>query len=157
MEGYWCKEWEQGRRFLVKIDPGRAVVERLQAFARQHNLYSGLVLSAVGSVQNARFRGIKTGARLPITPPRMHVHEEEGPLELVGLNGNFFLDEQGDIDIHLHIMVGKSSGEVLGGHLFDATVFATCELVVVEVLAEGIERHQSRRGGIPTLYIEEDN
>jgi len=157
MEGYWCKEWEQGRRFLVKIDPGRAVVERLQAFARHHKLHSGLVLSAVGSVQNARFRGIKTGARLPITPPRMHVHEEEGPLELVGLNGNFFLDEQGDIDIHLHIMVGKSSGEVLGGHLFDATVFATCELVVVEVIAEGIERHQSRRGGIPTLYIEEDN
>ena len=157
MEGYWCKEWQQGRRFLLKIDPGEALMDRLAAFARKHDLHSGLVLSAVGSVKNARFRGIKAGARLPITPPRMHIHEEEGPLELLGLDGNFLHDEQGDIDIHLHIIVGKSSGAVLGGHLFEATVFATCELVIMEIIAEGIERHQSRRGGIPTLYIEEEN
>ena len=85
-----------------------------------------MIISAVGSVKNVRFRGIKAGAKLPITEPRMHLHEVEGPLELLGLEGNLLPGEAGVIDCHLHILLGKSSGEVLGGHLYDAEVFATC-------------------------------
>jgi predicted DNA-binding protein with PD1-like motif len=154
MEGLWFKEVEQGRRFVIKIAPGESVATRLVEFAHAAGVRHAVVVSAVGSLSDVRFRGIKTGARLPITPPRVHLHEVEGPLELLALTGNIFPDDKGDIDCHLHIMGGKSSGEVLGGHMLDARVFATCEIVLTEILAEGLERHLSKTGGVATVFID---
>ncbi len=156
MAGLWFTECEQGRRFIIKISPGESLQERLTEFAHSSNVKYAVIVSAVGSVQNVKFRGIKSGAKLPITPPRMHVHEVEGPLELLGLAGNIFPDEQGKADCHLHIVASKSSGEVLGGHLFDAQVFATCEIVLSEIEAAGVERHLSKTGGVPTVYINQE-
>jgi uncharacterized protein len=154
MDGLWFKEVEQGWRFVIKIAPGESLQQRLAEFARAAAVKHAVVVSAVGSVQDVKFRGIKTGAKLPITAPRVHLHEAQGPLELLGLSGNIFPDERGEIDCHLHVLAGKSSGEVLGGHLFDARVFATCEIVLTEILAEGLERHLSKTGGIPTVFID---
>lgn len=156
MNGLWYKEYAQGRRFVIKVSPGERVIAQLLKFAGETGVRNAVIVSAVGSLQNVRFRGIKTGARLPITPPRMQVHEVEGPLELLGLEGNLFPDERGEIDCHLHTMLGKSSGEVIGGHLFDAEVFASCEILLTEVLVEGIERHASKSGGVPTIFISEE-
>jgi predicted DNA-binding protein with PD1-like motif len=157
MEGLWYKEWQPGRRFVLKIRPGEFLADRLRAFARETGVKNAVILSAVGSVKNARLRGIKAGAKLPITEPRMHVHQVEGPLELLGLEGNFAPDPHGEVDCHLHALVGKSSGEVIGGHLFDAEVFATCEVMLGEVIAEGIERHASKSGGVPTIFIDKED
>jgi predicted DNA-binding protein with PD1-like motif len=156
MEGYWYKEWAQGRRFVIKISPGQTIRGRLQDFARAAGVSNAVIVSAVGSVKNISYRGIKAGARLPITAPRMHRHQADGPLELLGLEGNLIVDEAGTVDSHLHILAGKSSGEVVGGHLFDAEVFATCEILLTEMLVEGIERHPSRSGGVPTIFIDKE-
>jgi uncharacterized protein len=156
MEGLWFREVEQGRRFILKISPGEGLRQRLVEFAQAVGLRHAVVVSAVGSVQDLSFRGIKTGARLPITAPRMHLHEVAGPLELLGLSGNLMPDAQGAIDCHLHVIAARSSGDVLGGHLFDAKVFATCELVLSELHAEGVERHLSRTGGVPTVFIPDE-
>ena len=154
MSGIWYKEYQQGRRFILKIRPGERLGEQLVQFANETGLKNAVIISAVGSLKNVRFRGIKTGAKRPITEPRMQVHEVEGPLELCGLEGNLFPDETGSVDCHLHVLVAKSSGEVLGGHLFDAEVFASCEIILTEVLVEGIERHASKSGGVSTIYID---
>ena len=156
MNGLWYKEYEQGRRFVIKLSPGERLIGRLTEFAHAAGLKNAVIVSAVGSMQNVRFRGIKTGAKLPITPPRMQLHEVEGPLELLGLEGNLFPDEQGEVDCHLHILLGKSSGELIGGHLFDAEVFASCEILLTEVLVAGIERQASKTGGVPTIFISEE-
>jgi predicted DNA-binding protein with PD1-like motif len=155
MDGYWYKQVEQGRRFVLKISPGEPLQQRLLEFARAVELKHAVVVSAVGSIQDLKFRGIKAGAKLPITPPRMHLHEVTGPLELLALTGNILPNEQGALDCHLHVMASRSSGDVLGGHLFDARVFATCEVVLSELTAEGLERHLSRSGGVHTVFIEE--
>ncbi|KAA0257130.1 DNA-binding protein [Deferribacter autotrophicus] len=155
MEGMWYKECSQGRRFIIKISPKESIVKKLIEFATEVKIKNAVVVSAVGSVKDVVFRGIKTGAKLPITEPRMHIHRVEGPLELLGLEGNIFPTEDDKVDCHLHILVAKSSGEVLGGHLFDAEVFATCEVVVTEILASGVERYRSKSGGVKTIFIEE--
>ena len=59
------------------------------------------------------------------------------------------------MDAHLHIFAAKSSGEVVGGHLIDAEVFATCEIVLSEYIVEGVERQHSTRGGVDTLFFED--
>ena len=152
MEGLWYKECRQGRRFIIKITPGESLTDKILQFAYKENVHNAVILSAVGSVKHVRLRGIKNGAKLPITPARINVHELEGPLELLSLVGNIFPREDVLLDCHLHIMVGKSSGEVIGGHLFEAKVYATCEIILTELEVEGIERHVSA-SGISTYYI----
>lgn len=155
MEGLWYKECSKGRRFIIKITPGESLTTRLLQFAHVADVRYAMIVSALGSVKNVRLRGIKTGAKLPITPPRVTIHEIEGPLELLGLQGNIVPGESDLLDCHFHIMMSKSSGEVVGGHLYDAEVFATCEIVLTELDVEGVERHVSKVGGIPTIYIDE--
>jgi predicted DNA-binding protein with PD1-like motif len=154
MEGLWFQEVEQGRRFVITIAPGESLPRRLVDFAHAAGVRHAVVVSAVGSVRDVRFRGIKTGAKLPLTLPRIHLHDVEGPLELLALTGNVFPGEAGAIDCHLHVLAGKSSGEVLGGHLLDAGVFATCEIVLTEIRAEGLERHLPKTVGIATGSVD---
>ena len=156
MIGGWYKEWQQGRRFIIKVKPGEKIRERLIAFAKETGIKNAVIVSAVGSVVDIHFRGIKTGAKRPITVPRTHQHHAKGPLELLGLEGNLIPNESGEVDSHLHIMLAKSSGEVIGGHMFEAEVFASCEILLTEILVEGVERHASKSGGIPTIFIDEE-
>ena len=155
-KGYWYKEYTQGRRFILKILPGESLVNCLKQFILKENVHYAVILSAIGSVKNVRLNDIKSGAKLPITSARLIPHELEGPLELLGLTGNIVPSENDDLDCHLHIMAGKSSGDVVGGHMYDAEVFATCEIVLTELVVEGIERHLSKSGGTPTIFFAEE-
>ncbi len=150
------RECRDGRRFMLRVPPGTKLMEQLQAFAKEVGLRHGVVVSAIGSVRQVRFTDIQAGAHLPITEPRMPLHEVEGPLDLVGLDGNFVPRKDGEIDAHLHILGSKSSGEVVGGHLVEAEVFATCEMVIAEYFAKGVGRQRSQKGGIDTLFFEDD-
>lgn len=149
------REIQQGRRFMIRVLPGTKLVDELLQFARMVNLHHGAIVSAVGSVRNVDFSDIQAGARLPITEPRMPVHHVEGPLDLLGLEGNLVPDEDGRVNPHLHIFAAKSSGEAIGGHLLEAEVFATCEIILGEYIVDGVERQHSTRGGVDTLFFED--
>ena len=153
---YWYKEYSQGRRFFLKILPGQGLMANIKNLVIQEKIKSAVILSAIGSIRNVRINGIKSGAKLPITPARLTPHELEGPLELLGLSGNIVPGTDGQPDCHLHIMAGKASGDVVGGQLDDAEVFATCEIVLVEVVLDGVERHKSKSGGTSTIYFAEE-
>lgn len=155
-KGFWYKEYTQGRRFIVKILPGESLVTCIKQFIVKENIHYAVILSAIGSVKNVRLNDIKSGAKLPITSARLIPHEIEGPLELLGLTGNIVPTETDDLDCHLHIMASKSTGDVVGGHMQDAEVFATCEIVLTELVVEGIERHLSKSGGTPTIFFTEE-
>ena len=149
------REVRQGRRFMIRVLPGTKLVDELLQFARMVNLHHGAIVSAVGSVRNVEFSDIQAGARLPITEPRMPVHRVDGPLDLLGLEGNLVPDESDQVNPHLHIFAAKSSGEAIGGHLLEAEVFATCEIILGEYIVEGVERQHSTRGGVDTLFFED--
>ena len=151
--GVWYKEYRQGRRFLIKIRPGESLVQNIKQIAVQEEIHNALILSAIGSVKNVHLNDIKSCAKLPITPARLTFHELEGPLELLSLTGNIVPAESGQANCHLHIMASKSSGDVVGGHLQDAEVFATCEIVLVELMLDGIERHLCETGGTSTIFF----
>ena len=157
MKGGWFKACDSGRRFILKINQGEDIHERLRAFASEADVKNGIIISAVGSVYDVEFRGIKSGAKLPLTPARTSTHMQAGPLELLSLTGNIFPDEKNETDVHMHITVSKSSGEVLGGHLYGAKVFASCEVQVSEIIVTGVERHLSKSAGTSTIYIEGEN
>ena len=155
-KGFWHKEYMQGRRFIIKILPGESLVGCLSQFIGREKIQYAVILSAIGSVKNVRLNDIKSGAKLPITSARLIAHEIEGPLELLNISGNIVPGESSKLDCHLHITASKASGDVVGGHLADAEVFATCEIVLTELVVDGIQRHLSKSGGTPTIFFAEE-
>jgi predicted DNA-binding protein with PD1-like motif len=155
-KGLLYREYTQGRRFLVKIRPGESLVDGIKALVDKEKIQSAVILSAIGSVKNVHLKDIKSGAKLPITSARLVTHEIEGPLELLGLTGNIVPGADDKPDCHLHIMASKASGDVIGGHMFNAEVFATCEIVLVELILGGVERQLSKTGGTPTIFFSEE-
>lgn len=155
-KGYWYKEYRQGRRFFLKLLPGERLVDVLTRFAAKEAVGHAVIVSAVGSVRNVHLSDIKSGARLPITPARLTPHAVEGPLELLGLTGNLVPDEAGAPMCHLHITASKSSGDVVGGNLQDAEVFASCEIVLSELLLDGVARHLSPSAGTANVFFDEE-
>jgi predicted DNA-binding protein with PD1-like motif len=154
--GYWYKEYRQGRRFLLKLLPGERLIDVLSRFAQREQITHAVVISAIGSVKNVHLNDIKSGARLPITAARLTPHAVEGPLELLGLTGNLVPDADGVPVCHLHIIASKSSGDVVGGHMQDAEVFASCEIVLAEQLLEGVCRHRSESAGTANIFFDEE-
>lgn len=152
-KGYRYKEYGHGRRFFLKILPGECLVDILSRFTKHEGIRHAVIVSAVGSVKNVRLNDIKSGAKLPITAARLTPHEIEGPLELLGLTGNIVPDESGEPFCHLHITASKSSGDVVGGQMQDAEVFASCEIVLTELVIEGIARHQSKSAGTSNVFF----
>lgn len=154
-KGYWYKEYAQGRRFLIKMLPGESVINCLREFTGREKIQHAVILSAIGSVKNVRLNGIMSGTGLPITPDRLIRHEIEGPLELLSMSGNIVPGAAFNPDCHLHITVSKSSGEAIGGHLADADAFASCEIVLTELVVSGIQRQLSKSGGTPIMFFVE--
>jgi predicted DNA-binding protein with PD1-like motif len=55
-----------------------------------------------------------------------------GGYKVLSLVGDIALDEKGEPKVHAHVVVGRSDGTALGGHLVEAQVRPTLEVVLVE-------------------------
>jgi predicted DNA-binding protein with PD1-like motif len=56
----------------------------------------------------------------------------EEQVELMSLVGNIARDDKGEPKLHAHVVVGKSDGTAHGGHLLEAHVQPTLEVVIIE-------------------------
>jgi hypothetical protein len=155
MEKFWFRECVPGRRFIIKLWPGIKIAAALVEFARAKNLAFASVISAVGSVRDVEFTSIRPGANLPVLNGQLNTNRVEGPLELLGLEGNIAPTSGKVLEGQFYILGSGATGEVVGGHLVDAEVFAPCELVLAEYLVEGVERYRSATTGVDTLFIED--
>jgi hypothetical protein len=142
-----------GRRFIIKLEPGAQLTTILVEFAQSQQLPFASLVSAVGSVRDVEIAGIQAGAHLPMTEARFKTTRLEGPLELMGLEGNIAPGPDKRLAGQFHLLASRSNGDVVGGRLLSAEVFTPCEIVLAEYLVEGIERHGSQSTGVDTIYI----
>ena len=79
-------------------------------------------------------------------------HKESGVLELVSLNGNISADESDEIFHHTHAMFAFHDSDyklaLTGGHLTEAVVLYTAEIVINPVLGGVIRRKKDEITGI---------
>jgi hypothetical protein len=67
------------------------------------------------------------------------------PVELLSLQGNFG-ERDGEIVVHAHVVAGKEGGAAVGGHLMEATVHNTAELLIAELPSVAMERRPEGTG-----------
>ncbi len=124
---------ETERELVVRLEDGENVHERLSSLG----LAAGAVIGGIGMLRDVTL-SYWTGKEYR----QFHV---EGPAELLSLQGNFSLKE-GEPFVHLHAVLGLEDGSVRGGHLMDATVNETNEIVIRKLEGVVMERRQEPSG-----------
>lgn len=111
-----------GDTYLLRLDTGEEVFAAIARFAEDRRIDAGSV-AGIGSVHHAVLgyydREKQEYIRRAVEPDT----------EIVSLTGNVAVKE-GKAFPHLHVVLGTRDFQALAGHLFEATVAATCELTV---------------------------
>ena len=113
------------RTFAVVLATGDEVMENLLSFAREHGI-GAAGLNAIGALRRATVAYFDWERReyMPI-----RIDEQ---LEVLSLSGDIALDEENQPRVHLHATLGKRDGSAWGGHLLEAKVRLTLEVIVTE-------------------------
>jgi predicted DNA-binding protein with PD1-like motif len=128
--------------YLLEFAAGQEVMHGLLAFAREHKLVSGH-LTGIGAVSHAVI-----GYFDPQTNRYLH-RAEKGQAEVLSLTGNLALVENEPF-FHVHVALGLRDGSARGGHLFEATVRPTVELILT-TYRKRIVRKIDPETGLPLL------
>ena len=126
--------------YLLAFRTGQDVMKGLLAFAKINALVAGQ-LTGVGAVSDAVI-----GYFDPQTKTYLRNHEI-GQMEVVSLTGNLALDGNGPF-YHIHVALGLRDGSARGGHLFEATVRPTVELVLT-TYSRPVRRKIDHETGLP--------
>jgi predicted DNA-binding protein with PD1-like motif len=111
--------------YALVFDTGDEVNETLLAFAREHKVGSAHFtgIGALTDVELGYFEWDRKEYK------RIPVREQ---VEVVSLVGNIALSPEGGPALHAHIVVGKSDGTAMGGHLLGGHVRPTLEVALTE-------------------------
>lgn len=135
-----------GSSYVVRLDPGEKVVETLRAFCEGDKIGSGY-FHGLGAVSEAEL-GHFDPASSDYSWTKL-----SGPHEIVSLYGNVTVVD-GKPFIHAHAALGDGDFNLKGGHLREAVVSATCEVVLTKFRG-GIGRNKGR-GHRPLASRSED-
>src|SRR5262245_7440851 len=112
---------ESPKTYALVFDKGDEVMAGLSDFAKRERL-SGSHFTAIGALSGVTLgyfdRARKDYKKIPI----------EEQVEVLALVGDIALD-QGEPKVHAHIVIGKADGSAYGGHLIDARVWPTLEVI----------------------------
>ena len=128
-----------GNTIVARIDRGEEVLEQVKAIAQaeQIKLASVQALGAVGEFTVGVFHTAEK---------QYHANSFAGDFEIVSLVGTI-TTKDGEFYAHLHMSAGDTEGRVLGGHLNEAVISATCELVL-EIMDGTVERRLDPETGL---------
>jgi uncharacterized protein len=132
------------RTFVVVFDSGDEVVEQLLAFAKEHRL-SAAEFTGIGAFSAAVLGYFdwqkKDYMRIPVGEQ----------VEVLSLTGNVALAD-GEPKLHPHVVVGKADGSAHGGHLLEARVRPTLEVIVTESPAH-LQRRSDPETGLALIRL----
>ena len=114
--------------YVIKLEKSDKVIESLNRFLEEKQIKNGFFigLSALSKVELALYR---------LEDKKYFFKEFEEALEISNLHGNVFLKD-GKPFIHAHIVVSNEEMMARGGHLKEAIVGPTCEIIFIEFEGE---------------------
>ncbi len=132
------------RRFAVVLDTGEEAVDCLLSFARDHRI-TGAAFTGLGAFEDVTLGFFDVERK---DYERIRLNEQ---VEVVTLVGNF-ATKDGEAKLHPHVVVSKRNGQAFGGHLLEAHVRPTLEVVVTETPAD-LRRKTDPETGLPLLVL----
>ena len=116
---------EQPKTYVLIFDTGDELAAGMKKFAKDLGL-SAASFKAIGALSS-----VKLGWFDWTTKKYKTAVELAEQVELLSLIGDVALKD-GEPQVHAHVVIGKSDGTAHGGHLLEAVVRPTCEVVLTE-------------------------
>ncbi|MBI2933334.1 MAG: DNA-binding protein [Planctomycetes bacterium] len=132
------------RQLAIVFDRGDRVIDLLKAFAKERNLSSSR-FTGIGA-----FEDVMLGFFDPEAKQFKHIHVRE-QVEVLSLTGNIAFTYS-EPKIHAHVIVGKSDGTAHGGHLIEAVVRPTLEVMLTET-PKPLQRQYDPETGLATMRL----
>jgi predicted DNA-binding protein with PD1-like motif len=126
------------RTWALIFDKGDEPVAGLTAFAKAQQL-GAAHFTAIGAFSDVTLGYFDRAKR---DYKKIPLHEQ---VEVLSLLGDVALDK-GEPKVHAHVVVGRADGEARGGHLLEAHVWPTLEVVLVESPRHLRKRHDPETG-----------
>jgi predicted DNA-binding protein with PD1-like motif len=133
---------EQQRTFILVFEPGDEIVKTLLEFARREKLTAAR-LSAVGAVKSAVLGYFDRESK---QYKRNAIDEQT---EVASLTGTIALQD-GETKLHAHGVLGRRDGSAVAGHLLEAHVWPTLEVVLV-AYSDNLNRQKDAETGLALL------
>ena len=137
MEEFSAAEGRLGRVIVLRLKPGMDLLDGIQAACERYQIRNGVILSAIGSLGRVRFCDVEAlpGKKCGYGYGKVLTLDET--IELTGAGGVICSDEEGNINLHVHICMSDKNGKAYGGHLVQGTiVLMTADIVLGEI--EGV-------------------
>lgn len=141
-EGMVMNYKRMGNTIIARIDRGEEIHEQLKNLALKENI-------KLASVQGLGATNNFTVGVLSPKDKKYYPNTFTGDFEIVSIIGTINT-MNGEYYAHIHMSCGNNKGEVFGGHLTEATISVTCELVI-NVIDGIVDREFSDEIGI-NLY-----
>jgi uncharacterized protein len=137
---------ERGQKtFALVFDTSDEVITELTNFAKDNDL-TAASLTAIGAFSDAT---------LGYFDMERKEHDEipvEEQVEVLSLVGDIAPKDDGEPQVHAHVVVGKFDGTTRGGHLLEAHVRPTLEVIIVES-PEHLQRKTDDETSLPLIAI----
>lgn len=132
------------KTYAVIFDKGDEFTSRLTQFAAENKLGASH-FTAIGA-----FRDVILGYfdRQSLQYQKIPVQEQ---VEVLSLIGDIALEE-GQPKVHAHAVLGRSDASTCGGHLLEAHVWPTLEVMVVES-PEHLQRKMDAATGLALIQV----
>lgn len=113
------------KTFVLILDTGDELLSSLKSFAKTEQL-SASSFKAIGALSDAALGWFNWETKKYKTSVALHEQ-----VELLSLIGDIAF-KNSEPQIHAHLVIGRRDGTAHGGHLLNATVRPTCEIVITE-------------------------
>jgi hypothetical protein len=127
------------KSFAFRLKPHDDLKKGILAYASEHRIKAGGIVTAVGSLEyvNLRFANQQIASG------------QSGHFEIVSLVGTF-----SETYAHLHLSVSDSLGRTIGGHLLEGNmVYTTAEIVITQLTDVEFTRQKDKTYGYDELII----
>jgi predicted DNA-binding protein with PD1-like motif len=138
---------EDGQKtFALIFDTGDEVMEELTRFAKENSLDAASI-TAIGAFSGATLGYFdmekKEYEKIPV----------EEQVEVLSLVGDVALN-RGEPELHAHVVLGRRDGTTRGGHLLEAHVRPTLEVVLIES-PEHLKKRTDEETGLALISSED--
>jgi predicted DNA-binding protein with PD1-like motif len=129
---------------IIRLHPNENLIETLQKICQKSNIKTGIILSGIGQLKNITLGYFKEKGD--------YLSEDFNDVyELLSLNGTI-INQNNNVLTHLHVVISDKDKNTKGGHLINATVEVTNEIVIY-VSEANLSRKKSDKTGLNELII----
>jgi uncharacterized protein len=136
---------ESPKTFILVFETGDELAEGLLQFAKEKNL-SAASFKAVGALSSVRLAWFSWENKR--YEPSLTVDDQ---IELLSLIGDVAQKDEEPV-VHAHAVIAKKDGTAHGGHLLEAHVRPTCEVVLTESPAK-LQKFVDTQSGLALIKL----